>query len=267
MNLKGWLRRIIRAYFWCATFFIIIIALWTIVGIPLYFDRLCIKSELPIEAEYIVCIGAGLGAGNLPTNDGWDRIQTSVQLYLDGFAQKIIFTGGGSERISEAEVYSEAARWLGMSEEDALLEPESGQTSDHPVNIKKIRGATINPDTDLDIVTSELHSKRTALCFKKAGYSQFRLVTRYQATGRRTKMIVLQPKKSGELSATKEVVVSRPNSDQFLRNNRSSGLPSYRQSNKRYSDIFMRARERTWRFFTALRELAAMAAYKIKGYI
>ena len=86
----------------------------------------------------------GFDRGNLPTDDGWGRIYTAVQLYFDGFGRKIVFTGGGTGRVSEAEVYAEAARWLGLSEEDAVLDPGPNQTSEHPKNILSIDGGPLS---------------------------------------------------------------------------------------------------------------------------
>ena len=253
MNKEGaLLKKTVKTILWIAGGLGTVFALWMVLGFPIFFDRLCIVSQDPADSDCIVCVGAGLTSGNLPTDDGWGRIYTAVQLYLDGYGRKIVFTGGGSARISEAEVYAEAARWLGMAETDALLDPGPNQTSEHPRNIQAIPGAGITPSTPLNIVTSELHSKRTALCFKKAGFSSFRLVTGYTATGSRI---------------AEGRVVSRPEAAQFLRSERTSSLPGFRQSGKVYRDIFMRMRARSWRFFTALREIAALAAYKIKGYI
>jgi hypothetical protein len=50
----------------------------------------------------MVCVTGGLSNDFLPTEDGWRRIYTSIQLYLDGYAPKIIFSGGGSEKVTVA---------------------------------------------------------------------------------------------------------------------------------------------------------------------
>ncbi len=252
MSRTSIVRKSLKVFVWLITAFFLFEILGAAFRLPLFIDRLCIDSEAPREADFIVCVGAGLTTGALPTDDGWGRIYSSVQLYLDGYGKKIIFTGGGSERISEAEVYAEAARWLGLADGDAMLDPGPNQTSEHPNNIRKISGLDISNMTPLNIVTSELHSKRTALCFKKAGYVNFRLVTSYRATGRR---------------ASGGILVSRPDASPFLRAEKTSALPSFHPSGKSYDDIFMKMRQRSWRFLTALRELAALAVYKLKGYI
>jgi uncharacterized SAM-binding protein YcdF (DUF218 family) len=245
------LKKSLKFYLVFAGIFLTVFVLWTILGLPIFIDRICIRSEAPVEAAYIVCVGGGITGGNLPSDDGWGRIYTAVQLYLDGFGKKIIFTGGGSGRVSEAEVYAEAARWLGLGEGDAILDPGPNQTSEHPKNIILIEGVGIGKETTLDIVTSTLHSKRTALCFGKAGFTKFRLVTAYRATGRR--------KVEGR-------IVSRYNAAEYLRDEKKSVLPAFKQSDKVYNDVFMRLKWRSAYFFTALRELAALAAYKVKGF-
>jgi len=249
---KSILKKYLKIYLFNTGILVLIVILWTLFNFPILIDRICIRSEAPTDAEYIVCVGAGFITGNLPTDDGWGRIYTSVQLYLDGFGRKIIFTGGGSSRVSEAEVYAEAARWLGLGENDAVLDPGPNQTSEHPKNILALRDAAIDRGTALNIVTSGLHSKRTVLCFKKAGFTNFRLVTNYTATGKR----VAEGK-----------VVSRSNAEPFLRAKKTSQLPAFKQSDKVYDDIFTRLKWRSAYFFTTLRELSAMLIYKLKGYI
>ena len=246
------LKKSFKIYLIFAGIFLSFFVLWTILGLPIFIDRICIRSEAPIEAAYIVCLGGGITGRNLPSDDGWGRIYTAVQLYLDGYGKKVVFTGGGSGRVSEAEVYSEAARWLGLGDGDAVLDPGPNQTSDHPKNILMIEGAGIGRETPLDIVTSPLHSKRTALCFIKAGFTNFRLVTSYRAIGRRT---------------VEGRIVSRYNAAEYLRDEKKSVLPAFKQSDKTYNDVFMRLNRRSAYFFTALREIAALAAYKIKGLI
>ena len=150
-----------------------IFVLWMIVGWPIGIDKALIVSEKPVEANYIICLTGGLSSHNLPTEDGWGRVYAACQLYFDGLGKKILFTGGGTQKVAEAEVYAEAASWLGCPKEDILFEPGSARTSDHPRKILGLKDLTISPETALNIVTSALHSRRVALCFKKAGFPGF----------------------------------------------------------------------------------------------
>ncbi|MCX7973239.1 MAG: YdcF family protein [Candidatus Aminicenantes bacterium] len=210
-------------------------------GWPLYFDRWLIKIDQPEPADFIVCLTAGLGANNLPTEDGWGRIYSAVQLYFDGYAPKILFTGGGTAKVSEAEIYAEVARWFGCPNEAIEYEIGAGSTAEHPKRLLELKSARITRKTPLIVVTSPLHSRRTALCFKKQGYQSFKVIANYRAQK------IADPEKVREL--------------------RVSQFATFRPSGKIYDDIFMRLRFGSNYFFAALREIFALLGYKIKGYI
>jgi uncharacterized SAM-binding protein YcdF (DUF218 family) len=211
---------------------------WMISDLPFFFDRMLIQSEEPAPGEAIICIAGGITGNNLPLNVGWQRIYTAVQLYFDGYAPKIIFTGGGTSKITEAEVYAEAAHWLGCPKDVMYFDPEPSSTAEHPIHILNNSHFNINRNSPINIVTSTLHSKRTALCFKKGGFTRFRIVTHHTS------------------------VKKDPN---IVRNLKVSQFESYRPSGKKYNDIFMKFRSRSEYFFRALREMAAIIWYKIKG--
>jgi uncharacterized SAM-binding protein YcdF (DUF218 family) len=235
------LRRILKGYFIVAGIALHLFVFWMWAGWPIFFDRILVRSEKPAPAEYIVCLGGGLGANHLPTEPGWQRIYTAVQLYFDGWAPKIIFSGGGTEGITEAEVYAEVAGWFGCPPEAIAFEPGANATSDHPRNILRVEDAAVRTDTPLLIVTTPLHSKRAALCFRKAGFSSFRTITGYTASK------VADPAKVRRLKKSK--------------------FAEYRPSGKSYGDFFNRLKWRSEHFWTALREFGALAVYKIKGRV
>ena len=97
----------------------------------------------------------------------------------------------------------------------------------------------INRSTPINIVTSALHSKRTAMCFKKNGFTNFHVII-HHTSGRKDPDIA--------------------------RNLMTSRFEGFRPSDKKYNDIFMKLRNRTNYFFNALREMAAIFLYKIKGF-
>lgn len=233
--------KIFRSYFIFSGILFNLFFIWMAAGWPIYFDRFLIISDKPQPANYIICLTAGLGANNLPTDDGWGRIYTAAQLFFDGYAPKILFTGGGAEKVSEAEVYAEVARWFGCPEEAMEYEVGAGSTADHPKFLLELKSINISKATPLLIVTSPLHSRRTALCFRKQGFSSFRVIANYRATK------ISDPMKVREL--------------------RVSQFASYKPSGKIYGDIFFKLRWRTSYFFAALREIFALLGYKIKGYI
>jgi uncharacterized SAM-binding protein YcdF (DUF218 family) len=208
-------------------------------GWPIVFDRLLIRSEKPIEAEYIICLTGGVTKDFLPGEAGWQRIYTAVQLYLDNYAPKIIFSGGGAKEISEAEVYGEAAQWIGCPKEVIIYEPQAKDTSEHPGKILSISGLNISRESRLDIVTSNLHSRRTYLCFKKHGFTNFRIITHYSS---------MHP-----IDLSKVRTLKKTRFQEFQKNGRKS------------QDAINRFKERLDNFLTALREIVAIALYKMKG--
>ena len=213
---------------------------WLMAGCPVMVDRLLVKNEAPMKARAIVCIAGGLMAHNLPGEDGWMRVYTAVQLHHDRFAPVVVFSGGGTEKVSEAEVYSETAQWLGLPASSVLLDPVPGGTNEHPRNLLNIPALGLTKDTPLLIVTSPLHSTRVALCFRKAGFTDFRMVTSHVAKG----------------------VDSR-----VIRDRRTSSFETYRPSGKNYGDPINRL---MWGLDTLLgcaREAIALGVYRFKGYI
>lgn len=217
-----------------------IFIVWMAAGWPIFFDRWLNVSETPIKADAIVCLAGGLAGNNLPTMNGWRRIYTAVELYFDGWADKVVFTGGGTRRISEGEVYAEVAGWFGLPKEAVLIDPYPTSTAEHPENILKIKEINLKKDSPLNIVTTSLHSRRASLCFKKAEFTNFRMVTGYTAR--------------------------RKNPDN-VRNLKTSQFAKFRPSHKRYNDFLFRLRNRSSYFLEALREVEAIVYYKIKGYV
>jgi uncharacterized SAM-binding protein YcdF (DUF218 family) len=211
---------------------------WLIVGWPVLIDRLVIENDSPRPAQAIVCLGGGLAGHNFPVEEGWQRIYTAVQLQLDGFAPLIVFSGGGSGKVSEAEIYAEVAQWLGAPPNAIALDPLPGSTAEHPGNLLRLDRAALTRQSSLIIVTSPLHTKRTAMCFRKAGFTNFRMVSSYVAS----------------------------HADQgAVRDNRVSAFSAFRPSGKRYDDPVNRLK---WGFdalLTALREILAIGLYRFRG--
>jgi uncharacterized SAM-binding protein YcdF (DUF218 family) len=232
--------RVLKVYLIVGGVVLHLFLLWMWAGWPIYFDRILVRSQKPEPAEYIVCIGGGLGGNNLPTEDGWQRVYTAVQLYFDGWAPKVVFSGGGAEKVTEAEIYAETAEWFGCPPEAIIFEPGATSTADQPAFLLKVKNADIRKDTPLLVVTTPLHSKRVALCFEKAGFTAFRMVTGYRASK------VTDPSKVRDLKETK--------------------FAEHRPSGKSYADFFNRLKWRSAYFWTSLRELGALIVYKIKGY-
>jgi uncharacterized SAM-binding protein YcdF (DUF218 family) len=211
---------------------------WLLTGWPLGVDAALNVSEPPRQADMIVCIGAGTTGGSLPTDDGWSRIFTASQLFLDGYAPVVVFSGRGSEQLSEAEVYARAAEWLGVPRRAIRIDAGPGSTAEHPASLLRPEVAQIRRDSRLLLVTSALHSRRTLLTFRKQGFTSVQVVSswRARATGGRSP------------------VLAAP-----------STVSDYRPSGKSYGDPLFRLRYRSHTLLSALREWAAIAAYWWRG--
>jgi len=233
-------KKVLKAYLIAAGLAANILFIWLAAGGPIFIDRWLDASETPMPAAFIICPTAGLAGSNLPTATGWQCVYTAVQLYFDGLGDKIIFTGGGAGNMTEAEIYAEAAGWLGCPEEARAFEPGATSTAEHPTRLLQDTHLGITRDASLNVVSSALHSRRMALCFRKAGFKNFRIVTDHIA------------KKAGP-SVVREYRVSR--------------FAAHRPSGKSYDDPFNRLRWQGGRLLEGLREVAAIMIYKLKGYI
>lgn len=214
------------------------LVLYLAAGGSILIDRWLAVTEPPIHADLIICPTGGVTDNNLPTEAGWQCIYTAVQLYFDGMGKKIIFTGGGAMKISEAEIYAEAAGWLGCPEEAKGFEPGAANTAEHSMRLLQSGNLGISRETALNIVSYDLHSRRLALCFRKSGFKKFHIVSAYRS-------------QNADPSIVRERRVSR--------------YEFYRPNDKSYADIFNRVGGQSARLFYALREAAAIAFYKLKG--
>ena len=102
----------------------------------------------------------------------------------------------------------------------------------------KLDGTVIRHDTSLLVVTSRLHSKRTAMCFRKSGFSNFRLMTSYEAQR-----------------------------SPLARSNRRSAFPSFKANEKDYEDPLNRLRWGLDDTIVALREILAIGVYRYRGQV
>lgn len=223
----------------------LVLAIWLVAGFPVMVDRLFVINDAPMQARAIICIGGGLLAHNLPLEDGWMRIYTAVQLHHDKFAPVVVFSGGGAGKVSEAEVYSETAQWLGLPASAVALDPVPGGTNEHPQNVLKLTTLGLTKDTPLLIVTSPLHAMRVSLCFRKAGFTNFRMVTSYVA---------------------KSPDAKHPDTH-IIRDERVSSVESYRPNGKSYDDPINRLRWGLNTLLSCVREAVAISVYKFRGFV
>ena len=210
-----------------------------IAGGPPVIDRWLNVTSNPIKADAIVCIGGGTISHDIPTADGWQRIHASVQLFADGYAPLVVFTGRGNARVSEAEIYADAAKWLGLPASAIGLDPLPASTAEHPDALLKSLDGRISRTTRLLLVTSNLHSRRVLMTFRRRGFTNVTVVSDYVAKN------------------ALPLAMRRP----------ASALPAFKPDSKNYSDPLFRLAHGSSALFTTLREWAALAVYRMRGLV
>ncbi len=100
-----------------------------LVGFPLG-QMFCFgKTDYSRRADAIVVFGARVYADGRPSDALADRVRTGCGLYLDGLADRLIFSGGpGDGDIHEAESMRTMAIALGVPKEVILLDTEGVNT-------------------------------------------------------------------------------------------------------------------------------------------
>lgn len=114
------------------------------------------------KADAVIVLGAAINTPALK-----NRSMEGVQLYQNGLADKMVFSGGkiSDTDISEAEYMKKVALWMGV-EEGFILEEESHNTFENIRNSKKLL-----PKADsIIIVSDEFHLARAFLLAKRAGF-------------------------------------------------------------------------------------------------
>lgn len=208
---------------------------WLVAGGPIYVDRWLDVTQPPVKADAIVVLAGGT-VGNLPLPQGWDRLTTAANLFTDQMAPVVIFSGGGTSRIAEAEIYANAAAWLGVPRSAMTFESKAQTTGDHGFALLDVAlpsGQPITTSTPLLVVTSTFHSRRALYAFARAGFTNVRVVSTYTARG---------PAPVGSPAALTPTITT------------------HRPSGKSYNDVLFRSAYRSFDLFIGLREVGAIAA-------
>lgn len=221
------------------------VSVWLMAGLPLGLPRLVEETSPPQQAEAIICLTGGLSRERLPLPDGWPRIYTAVQLHADGYAPLIVVSGGGGSAISEAEVYADAAVWLGAPPTALFIDAGPADTSQHATSLLALKPPAdlpiqISRDTPLLVVTSSWHSRRAALCFRKAGFTNVRVVSTYEARRAATGV---------------------------ARSGLRSTAPTFKRATRNYGDPINLLRWGLEDNLKAIHELVALGVYRWRGLI
>lgn len=104
---------------------------------------------------------------------GADRVVHTAELYKKGIIKRIMISGGSGRLIAterkEANEIFKAMLVMGVPEKDMTVESESRNTHESAVNVKEL--LKNDSATRYLLITSGFHMRRSAACFRKAGFT------------------------------------------------------------------------------------------------
>lgn len=120
----------------------------------------------PLEAaNAIAVIGGGAGESGIVGQGYEERVKYAVDIYKNGYADKIVFSSGYSFMFKEPDIMKAMAISLGVYEKDIILDVNSGSTYENVIAIKGI--VKDNGWNKLILISSPYHMLRTSLVFKE----------------------------------------------------------------------------------------------------
>jgi uncharacterized SAM-binding protein YcdF (DUF218 family) len=106
-------------------------------------------------------------------NKGADRVLHTIQLYKEGYFEKIIISGGsGSLRhpeLKESEDLKKIFMFCGIPDSAIIVENNSQNTRENALLSKEIIEKNFKKDDRFLLITSAFHMKRSMACFQKVG--------------------------------------------------------------------------------------------------
>jgi uncharacterized SAM-binding protein YcdF (DUF218 family) len=104
---------------------------------------------------------------------GADRVVHTVQLYKMGLIEKILISGGTGRLVGEAEpeadLVKKAMLLMGVPEEKIIIENETRNTYESAVEVRKMLADSLYKNSEIVLVTSAFHMRRSLACYRKAG--------------------------------------------------------------------------------------------------
>ena len=126
------------------------------------------------KADVIVVLSGGIDKGRYLSLVSSQRMVRGAQLYFEGRAKKILFTGGVPKEngVTESAVMAQEARRLNIPAEDIFVERRSQSTHEKVEEVKKMAGAL--RWKSILLVTSHSNMKRSLMAFEDAGFKVYR---------------------------------------------------------------------------------------------
>lgn len=139
--------------------------------IPRALAHAWVTKAAPRSADAIIVLGAGVRwPAQLPCGALY-RLQHGVRLYREGYAPRLILTGGAGPRHpgmdAEAVIMRNTALGLGVRPQDILLEQDATRTYENARNVARLMQQ--HTWTSAIIVTDALHMRRAHLVFQRVG--------------------------------------------------------------------------------------------------
>jgi len=155
---------------WLAFLIVLVIAFTPLTAYML--KPLGVREDIR-KADVIVVFSGGIDKGRYLSLVSSQRMVRGAQLYFEGRAKKILFSGGISKKngVAEAPVMAQEARRLNIPAEDILVEKRSQSTHEKVVEVKKMTEAL--RWKSILLVTSYSQMKRSLMAFEDAGFKVY----------------------------------------------------------------------------------------------
>lgn len=121
-------------------------------------------SDLPRKADAIVVFGGGVGETGSPGKSTIERAAYSVDLYKQGFANRIIYSSGYTYKYNDADNMRLFALSMGVANKDIILDREGNFTYENVKFVSEILRK--NRFRSILLVTSPYNTRRASLVFK-----------------------------------------------------------------------------------------------------
>lgn len=126
------------------------------------------RADTRAPADVILVLGAAVWPGERPSPILLSRIQAGVELYHQGYADTLIFSGGlGGNPPSEAEVMRRVAVQMGVPDAAIVLEDRSHSTQENIRNTARIMAE--NGWSSALVVSDPYHLYRACRMARDAG--------------------------------------------------------------------------------------------------
>ena len=126
------------------------------------------KTDYRRQADAIVVFGARAYANGTPSLALADRVRTGCDLYMAGYASKIIFSGGpGDGEVNETEAMRRMAVQLGVPDSAIIVDEQGLNTQATVANTQRIFDA--HQIRRVLAVSHFYHLPRVKMCYQRAG--------------------------------------------------------------------------------------------------